>query len=125
MKNDVGRVSLGPRDGSGYEITVLRGFDDGTDDYARTYVEYTCHGVEDIDIDSPWDVGGGRNCFINVHFTNGSRISLTGVVTEIELPSDDSRETGITKTTNNNKNNNNNNAHNNTADFDSSNGGGC
>ena len=79
------RLTLGPKDGSGYMITILRAYEDGTDDYAVAYEEYDCYGVEEVDVQDPWTATGAKYSFIEVAFTNGASVYLNGVITDVQM----------------------------------------
>lgn len=78
-----GRMTLGPRDGTGYKITILRGFEDGTEKHTKKFQEYDCYGVDEIDVQDPWTSTGAKYSFIRVKFTNGEEVYLQGVITEV------------------------------------------
>lgn len=77
-------LNLGDPSGDGLTITIIRGFDDGTEEYTKKVLTYVCHGVKEIDVDDPWETGGGRCCHIRVSFSTGEQMYLTGVVKDVQ-----------------------------------------
>lgn len=77
-------IHLGDTDGEGYRLTIVRGFEDGTERYTTTFAKYICHGVTDVDITDPWKIGGGKCSQVVVHFSTGEKVNLLGVIKEIE-----------------------------------------
>jgi len=78
-------VKLGPKSDLGHSVEITRGFEDGTEDYTTTAVKYHCQGVDSVDVDDPWQIGGGKLCHIHVNFVNGESVYMYGVITDVGI----------------------------------------
>lgn len=82
-------VHVGPRLAEeGIELTIIRTFLSESDVHEATFttVKYVCHGVEEIDVQDPWQMGSLEpSSVIGVHFVNGHREYINGVVKEFEV----------------------------------------
>lgn len=80
-------VEIGPEEGDGTELTILRGItshDDPTKGNQQ-YVEYICRNVTGLTVESSWDMGSaGPNSHIGVEFDNGHKEYFYGVVIGVE-----------------------------------------
>lgn len=82
VRNGGQSVELGDRDADGMTVEILRGFYDGSE-HTTTFLKYICHGVDDIDVQDPWNTGAEKNCTIGVTFADGSREYLNGVIVDV------------------------------------------
>lgn len=83
-RNQRNSIVLGEKGTGEFSVTIRRGLNDGSDEYTRKYVEYVCHGVVDLDIDDPYQIGGGELSLIRVSFSSGGHEHIHGVICEVE-----------------------------------------
>jgi len=84
-KVDNAKIQIGEEGTGKFQLTIVRGLNDGSDDYTSKLVKYHCYGVEDIDIDDPYQIGSGEKSLIRVTFSNGGVENINGVISEVSL----------------------------------------
>jgi len=86
VQNRVTEMELGEKGSEGYTLTLVRGYDDGTSEYIKKFVEIVCYGVVDVDIQDPYDMGAKNpNALCKVHFSTGESCYVKGTITEISV----------------------------------------
>jgi len=90
--NDTATVHLGPRNAeSGLEVTIVNCYlsEDDVNDAEYTVLTHVCHGVEDIDVQDPWQMGTLEPAsMIRLTFTTGRVENISGVITDVETEHD-------------------------------------
>jgi len=91
--NDTAKVNLGPREATdGLEVTIINCYlsEDDCLDADYTTITHTCHGVEEMDVQDPWDMGTlDPACHIGLTFTNGHKERLVGTIVDVEPEGDE------------------------------------
>lgn len=91
--NDTAKVHIGPRNAeSGLEVTIVNCFlsEDDIHDADYTVVTYICHGVQEMDVQDPWEMGTLEPAsMISLTYTGGRVENLSGVIIDVEVEDDD------------------------------------
>jgi hypothetical protein len=86
-------LTVGPNTDDGETVEIIRCIQsrDDVTESENSVIRYKCQGVESVDVDDPWEMGGlQHSCQIGVRFVTGRREYLWGIITSTgSLENDD------------------------------------